>query len=146
MHDSWLTMLSSWCQLNVWQLTYHRPGWTYGASWRPDSWPPAAEPPTQRAYCPDLFLCNIKEESDRSERKGWWVDVLECQTSQLSTRIIWRKVFGKNIHFGRVVVWFGVNRKIFHFSELSFLLSVRSSTSPFLQICSAARNWINYSP
>ena len=54
--------------------------------------------------------------------------------------------FWENIHFGRLVVWFGVNRLI----KASFLPSSRNSIHPFLQIilvqnsyCIAARNWIN---
>ena len=40
----------------------------------------------------------------------------------------------KPIHFGRVVVWCGVNQMIIHFSEASILPSVFSSIHPFLQI------------
>ena len=45
------------------------------------------------------------------------------------TKSIW-----KNTHFGRVVVWCGVNQMIIHLSEASILPSVRSSIHPFLQI------------
>ena len=46
--------------------------------------------------------------------------------------MIWRKVFLKNIHFGRMVV--GVIQMIIHFSKTSIPPSVHSSIYPFLQI------------
>ena len=45
-----------------------------------------------------------------------------------------KKSFWKNIHFGRVVVWYGVNQMIIHFTEASILPSVHSSINHFLQI------------
>ena len=60
--------------------------------------------------------------------------VLECRTSHLAARRIWGKVFRKNIHFGRVVVWCGVDQMISPFSETSMLPSIRSSINPLFQI------------
>ena len=45
-----------------------------------------------------------------------------------------KKSFRKKIHFGRVVVWCGVNQMIIRFSNASFLTSFHSSFHPFLQI------------
>ena len=45
-----------------------------------------------------------------------------------------RKSFWKNIHFGIVVAWCGVNWKILNFSEASILPSVNFSIHPFVQI------------
>ena len=64
-------------------------------------------------------------------------DVLECclhYTHHISARTILKKSFWKNIHCGRVVVWFGANQKIIHFSEASIPPSVHSYIHPFLQI------------
>ena len=69
-----------------------------------------------------------EEEADRREDKGHRCclgNVLDCPTSHLAGRINWR--FWKNIHFGRVVDWCGVNRNIVHFSEASIPPSVPSS-------------------
>ena len=63
-------------------------------------------------------------------------DILECclhYTSYISKDNFEEK-FWKNIHCGRVVVWFGANQKIIHFSEASILPSVHSYIHPFLQI------------
>ena len=63
-------------------------------------------------------------------------DVLECclhYTSYISKDNFEEK-FWKNIHCGRVVVWFGANQKIIHFSEASIPPSVHSYIHPFLQI------------
>ena len=66
-----------------------------------------------------------------------------------------RDGFWKNIHFGRVVVWCGLNWKILNFSEASIPPSVCSSVHPFLQIilcyvhiciCCAAWNWTKSVP
>ena len=79
----------------------------------------------------------IEEETDRREGKGRRYclgDVLECRTSHLVGKDDWQKSFWKNTHFGRVVVWCGVNQMIIHLSEASILPSVRSSIHPFLQI------------
>ena len=45
-----------------------------------------------------------------------------------------KKSVWKNIHFGTVLVWCGLNQMIIHFSEASILPSVSSSIHPFLQI------------
>ena len=45
-----------------------------------------------------------------------------------------KESFWKNIHYGRVVVWNDVNRKIIQCSESSILPSVHFSIHPFLQI------------
>ena len=45
-----------------------------------------------------------------------------------------KKTIWKNIHFGRVVAWYGVSWKIIHFSKASILPSVHFSIHPFLQI------------
>ena len=80
-----------------------------------------------------------EEETDRRKGKGrrccLW-DVLEwCNNHLRAARTIWSKVFKKKtIHFGRVVVWCGVNQIIIHFSEASILPRVCSSIRPFLQI------------
>ena len=53
------------------------------------------------------IIKTIEEETDRREGKGrrcCFRDVLECHTSHLLARMIWS--FWKNIHFGRLVVWF----------------------------------------
>ena len=59
------------------------------------------------------------------------------------------KSFWKNIHFGKMVVWCGLNWKIIHFSKASIMTSVHFSFHPFLEIIlaltcsSAARNGSN---
>ena len=44
------------------------------------------------------------------------------------------KSFLESIHFGWLVVWYGVNRVIIHFSEASIPPSSHYSFNPFLQI------------
>ena len=58
----------------------------------------------------------IEEEADRREGKGRRCllgDVLECHTSHFSSKDDFKKIFWKEIHFGRVVVWCGVNQMDF---------------------------------
>ena len=74
------------------------------------------------------------EEKAKVVATVWGTYVLECRTSHLVGKDDWQKSFWKNTHFGRVVVWFGVNQMIIHLSEASILPSVRSSIHPFLQI------------
>ena len=62
------------------------------------------------------------------------------------------KGFWENIHFGRVVVWYGVNRMIIHFSKPPFHQVAFSSFHPFLHthpgenIYSAARGLNQFRP
>ena len=50
--------------------------------------------------------------------------VVECRTDHLAARMIWTKVFWENIHFGRVVLWYGVTRIIVHFVKASIPRSI----------------------
>ena len=57
----------------------------------------------------------------------------------------------QNIHFGRVAVWYGVNRMIIYFSKASIPLSSRYSIHPLFisswwKIASAAKNWSDSVP
>ena len=76
----------------------------------------------------------IEEETDRREvndRRCGLGDVLEMPPLQsFGSKDDLKKSFWKNIHFGRVVVWCGVNQMIV-FSEASILQSIRSSILPF---------------
>ena len=75
-------------------------------------------------------------------------DGLECRSIHLAASMILRKVLLKKIHFGRVLVWCGVNWMIIHFSRASIPPSNRFYIYPFFQIIlvqnsySAAKNWI----
>ena len=85
-----------------------------------------------------LFLHTKIQKKDKNRREGkgrsrcWLGDVLECRTKHLAARMIRKKVFWENIHFGRVV-WYGVNRMTILFSKASILPSSRYSIHPFLQ-------------
>ena len=61
-------------------------------------------------------------------------DGLECRSIHLAASMILRKVLLKKIHFGRVLVWCGVNWMIIHFSRASIPPSGCYSIHPFLQI------------
>ena len=50
--------------------------------------------------------------------------VVECRTDHLAARMIWTKVFWENIHFGRVVLLYGVTRIIVHFVKESIPRSI----------------------
>ena len=57
-----------------------------------------------------------KEEKENVVAAGWR-DELECRTSKNDLK---KKRFRENIHFGRVVVWYGVSRMIINFSTHPF--------------------------
>ena len=57
-----------------------------------------------------------KEEKENVVAAGWQ-DELECRTSKNDLK---KKRFWENIHFGRVVVWYGVSRMIINFSTHPF--------------------------
>ena len=78
---------------------------------------------------------SLKKDKYRRESKClccWLGDVLECRTIYLAARMSWS--FWENIYFGRVMVWYGVNRKIIHFSNTSILPSSRYFIHPIFQI------------
>ena len=97
--------------------------------------------PTSRGFSTfaGYYTGTTEEESGRRKGRGRRCclgDVLECRTRDLAAWMIWRKVFGKNIHFGRAVVWCGVNRKIIHFfrsihsAQCTFFYASISSNHP----------------
>ena len=55
--------------------------------------------------------CWFKRREGKGRHAGW-EDELEWHIKHLAARMIWRNIFGENIHFKRVVVWCGVNRMI----------------------------------
>ena len=84
-----------------------------------------------------------KEEKENVVAAGWR-DELECRTSKNDLK---KKRFWENIHFGRVVVWYGVSRMIINFSTHPFRQVFYSSvSSSWCTVASAARNWINSIP
>ena len=77
----------------------------------------------------------LKQDQDRKEGKGrrcWLVYVLDCRT--ISSKDDMNQRFLENIHFGGVVVWYGVNRIVISFFKSSIPPSSRYSTHPLFQI------------
>ena len=75
----------------------------------------------------------IEEELDRREGKGaavWGTYLNAALTIYCSRKDDLKKSFGKNISFGRVVVWCGENWKIIHFAKCPFFYSSISSNHP----------------
>ena len=70
----------------------------------------------------------IKTEEKAKVVAVGWETYLNAAKDDMS------KSFRENIHFGRGVVCYGVNRMIIHFSKASIPLSSRYSIHPFLQI------------
>ena len=68
----------------------------------------------------------------------------------LNSKDNFNKRFWENIHFGRVMVWYGANQMIIYFSKASILLYVTLFIFLFKLSCwkiaGAARNWTNYVP
>ena len=93
------------------------------------------------ASCIDALPELIEEEEEEEEGREGKVlrycllgDGIECRTSHLAARMIWRKVFGKTTILG--MWWFGVvwtSRSSF-LSEASISPSARSPLHPFIKI------------
>ena len=99
-----------------------------------------------------FLLLSLHRRRLKTEQKAKVVAV-GCGTelnTALSSKDDLNKRFWKNIHFGRVVVWYGVNRMVTHFPNASVLPSSRYLHSSFFsswwKIVSTARNWINSVP
>ena len=80
----------------------------------------------------ESFLLTIQEVADRRE-KAKVVAAVWGTYYPFSSKDDLKETFWKNILFERVVVWYGVNQKIIHYSEALILPSGRSSIHPFLQ-------------
>ena len=116
------------------------------------TWKYSLSPPLRfRRLAPDL-LCRIpwnhkwRIRQKRRQRSSLLLRgrILECRNSHLAARMIWRKVFGRTIHFGRVVVWLGVNQAIIHVSGASILPCVCSSINPFLTYHPGAKSLVRH--
>ena len=59
----------------------------------------------------------------------------------LNSKDNFNKRFWENIHFGRVMVWYGANQMIIHFSKASILLYSRYSIHIFIQIILLENSW-----
>ena len=92
---------------------------------------------TASSHCPSVQCC-LRWVWYRRECKGRRYllgDVLLCRTNKDDLK----KHFSQNIHFGRVVVWCGVNWMIIHFFKAFIQPSSRYSINPFLQSARCAK-------
>ena len=91
---------------------------------------------------------SLKQDQDRKEGKGrrcWLVYVLDCRT--ISSKDDLNQSFWENIHFGGVVVWYGVNQMVIPLSKHPFrqvvdILLILYFKLSWWKIVSATRNLI----
>ena len=94
--------------------------WVWCRGWGSHPWPwvwwRGSAPSGRCAHSPGAGpvhnqVRNIEEETD----------IREGKREIFSSKGDLKKSFWKNIHFGRVGVWFGVNQMISHFSEVFYM-------------------------
>ena len=72
--------------------------------------------------------------------------MVQCTKKKMATLLLnskehLNKRFWENIHFGRVMVWYGANQMIIHFSKASILSYSRYSIHIFIQIILLENSW-----